>query len=287
MRMSLTVLALVVIASVSYAGARLTWYAMGETSAQAPLPVEPVRTTEPPDIAAILKLEPFGTREPAPEAEPAAPVAQPAKVLDGFRLTGVILAEPAEHSLAMIANASGKVSGYGVGGEVAKGAVLRSVHREHIVISIAGKSATLRFEGEPEVVASGVDRLREMIVSRPAAYRDRSAEMAIPDGLAPLGSTAEAAIDHYRRRIAANPRAVMDDLGLSLVEDGYRIGTDAPRAVLSAGLRSGDVVTRVNGKDVGVIDTDRRLFDEIAAAGHARVEILRDGRTITLSFPLK
>lgn len=287
MDLSFMVLALAVVGSVSYAGARLTWHKMGETGAQVPPPVAAVALPEPLDITPILDFAPFGEAVPEPEAVAAAPVSKPANVLSGFRLTGVILAEPAEFSLAMISDPTGEVTGYRIGEELAKDAVLKSVHREHVMISVAGKSASLRFEGEPQIIASGVDRLRELIVSRPDAYRDRSIDMAIPRGLAPAGSTPEAAIDHYRRRITANPRAVMDDLGLTLAENGYRIGPDAPAAVLRAGLKRGDVVTKVNGEEVGVIERDRHLFDDIAASGRARVEILRDGRTITLSFPLR
>ena len=54
-----------------------------------------------------------------------------------------------------------------------------------------------------------------------------------------------------------------------------------------AGLAPGDVVEKVNGVQVGDAERDRRLFDEAVVSGRARVEVVRDGRRIILSFPLR
>jgi general secretion pathway protein C len=61
----------------------------------------------------------------------------------------------------------------------------------------------------------------------------------------------------------------------------------SPALVRDAGFRAGDVITRVNGQKVGDISVDQRYFDDVVLSGRARVEVLRDGQSIILSFPLR
>ena len=287
--LALTTLVLAIVGSVAHAGARLTWHMLGETATPVPVPLRLASAPEPPDIAQIIDFAPFGSR--VVEARPVEPVAAPDRPvdLDGLRLTGIILAVPASASLAMIADRAGPVTSFAVGDAVRGSATLTAVGRDYVTLESGGSTTTLRFTNPRDARLSGIARLREQI---PAQFRgpagaDVASTMAAPKGLAPAGSSADAAIDHYRRRIAENPQSVLDDLGVTLTGNGYRISSDAPRAVLRSGLRAGDTVTRVNGVAVGSVERDRRLFEQVAASGHARVEILRGGRSIVLSFPLK
>jgi general secretion pathway protein C len=54
-----------------------------------------------------------------------------------------------------------------------------------------------------------------------------------------------------------------------------------------AGLLPGDVVARVNGQQVGDIVGDQALFENIVASGRARLEVIREGETVVMSFPLR
>jgi len=289
---ALTALVLAIVGSVAHAGARVTWHVLGETAASVPVPLRQATAPEPPDISPIFDFAPFGKRvEVALTADPVPTPDKPVD-LDGLRLTGIILAVPESASLAMIADRAGPVTSFAVGDMVREGAVLTAVGRDHVTFETGATTTTLRFTNSEDARLSGIAKLRAKI---PAQFRGPAGAaagsdvgaMAAPKGLAPAGSTPDAAIDHYRRRISDNPQSVLDDLGVSITGDGYRIGQGAPRAVLRSGLRAGDTVTKVNGVAVGTVEKDRRLFEQVAASGHARVEILRDGRTIVLSFPLR
>ena len=100
-------------------------------------------------------------------------------------------------------------------------------------------------------------------------------------------SNARATLATYGNRFRDDPQAVLDELGLVATAEGYRVADGASEAVLRAGLLAGDLVATVNGQQVGNIQRDLNLFDEITAAGHARVEVVRDGRRMALSFPLQ
>jgi general secretion pathway protein C len=104
---------------------------------------------------------------------------------------------------------------------------------------------------------------------------------------APPPETTDEYINLWRDRITQNPQAAMDTVGVELVENGYRIKADPNIGVTLAGLRPGDVVTRLNGQAVGDLDQDRALYDTVAASGIARLEVVRDGQALLLTFPLR
>jgi general secretion pathway protein C len=79
----------------------------------------------------------------------------------------------------------------------------------------------------------------------------------------------------------------MNRVGIELVENGYRVRTDPNIGVTLAGLRPGDVITSLNGQSIGDMEQDRILYDDVAAAGIARLEVVRDGQTMLLTFPLR
>ena len=168
-------------------------------------------------------------------------------------------------------------------------------------------------DGEPEDDAEregdGLDALRALISDKPPA-RARPAkpnddddddddddgddgddgdgdDYGDADDPGDLGDGVEAAVAGYRERLRDDPQRVLDDLVLVATEDGYEVGADPAEPVRRAGLEPGDLVAKVNGQQVGDIARDRRLFDEVVASGRARVEVVRDGRRMALSFPLR
>ena len=78
-------------------------------------------------------------------------------------------------------------------------------------------------------------------------------------------------IDLWRDRIRKNPQDVLDRIGLVPGPEGYTIAAEHDLGVAKMGLQQGDLVTRVNGEQVGNVDSDRELYDEIAKAGLATI----------------
>ena len=76
-------------------------------------------------------------------------------------------------------------------------------------------------------------------------------------------------------------------LGVEATSGGYLVKQDTSQGVLNAGFRPGDVIKMVNGKTVGNLQSDVDLFDQIAAAGLAQVQVVRNGEVLKLSFPLR
>lgn len=280
-RLAVTLLTAAIIGSVAHAGARLTWRASGLSAAPLPPVVVAQAVAAPLDIGPILALAPFGERILAPVAPRPAPGGEPQDdwLLD-LTLEGVIVAEPATRSLAMIAVGSEGVRTVGVGETPFRGVTVKEVRKQGVLFTAGEKDVFLGFESEEDRRTASLDRQRSLI---PEKFRGTPANGAAGSP----GRSVDAAIDYYRQQIAANPQTVLDTFGVRLTGGGYEIGPTPSIGVTRAGLRPGDVIRSVNGERVGDIEADRRLYEKIAAAGHARVEILRGGRRVILSFPLR
>ncbi|WP_226783104.1 type II secretion system protein N [Oceaniglobus trochenteri] len=268
--------------SVALAAAPVAWHWSGGNDILPP-PAAPARAPAPPapapvDTLAILALAPFGS-PPPPEA-PAAPVQQTTLQLE---LRGVVQARDPAKSLAVIASPD-VTRGYLPGDDVDGQALLVSVAANHVILDIDGRQEILAFPdaeidlATPEETAPApddpLDRLAGRIVTSPRA-REEPPE------------TTEEYIDFWRKRIQRNPAGVLKSIGLIPTDDGYIIANEHDSGVRLAGLRPGDLVARVNGEQVGDVNSDKALYDRIAASGLARLEVVRDGKTLTLSFPLR
>lgn len=255
----------------------LPWRFAGESGLAAPGPV-PAATSAASTVSIepILALSPFGRL-----VEPGEPEAPAEETSLGLTLHGVVIADQAEASSAIISGPSGPARSYAVGQEIVAAATLAEVRGGYVVLRVDGRREVLSFPVERRAGASagsgGAAALRALVTG------GGNAAPAADSG----SDEPEAVIARYRDRIQANPQTVLDDLGLVATDQGYRVAGSASNSVRRAGLNPGDVVEKVNGQQVGNIEQDRRLFDEVAASGHARIEVLRNGQRVVMSFPLR
>lgn len=261
--------------SVGLAAGPLPWRFAGESGLPEPAPVASATPAAAPvALDPILALQPFGRL-----AEPAAPEAAVETAL-GLTLHGVAIARRPEASSAIISGAEAPARAYAVGQDITGSAALLEVHAGHVVLSVDGRRETLSFPQRRRAapsVDSGVAALQALVTGQEPA----------PGEAAPAAPDPEAVIAEYRDLYRANPMIVLGRLGLVATEEGYSVSGSAPAGVLRAGLRPGDVVAKVNGQQVGNLDADRGLFDEVVASGRARLEVLRDGQRVVMSFPLR
>ena len=225
------------------------------------------------DLAPILAFAPFGSAVVAQ-----ADLQVGGETSLGFTLLGVTIAIPSAGSRAIIAGGDGPARGYFLGEIISAAASLAAIEADHVVLNVGGRLETLSFakaDGPAAPANAGPD-LRNLIPS--------GGPSAPP---ADVSNQPDAVIARYRSAIQLDAQGVMNRLGLEITDQGYRITESASPGVRQAGFRAGDVVTTVNGKRVGDMSTDQGYFDEVAASGRARVELLRDGQTIVMSFPLR
>lgn len=219
-----------------------------------------------------------------------------------LELQGVFLATANGTSSAIVAerNRDGRL--FFVGDRVPGNAELVRVLEDRIVLRRSGALETLRF---PEADAArgfaattsgrgGADLVTASAAlpdadsnTEPALFEARRRPAPAADTTA--GSDQGAAtnlrelVSNYRQRLESDPDSALRDLGVETVQlgdsQGYRVGNEASSADLARiGLRAGDVVLTVNGRQVTELQQDSAAVDGILDSGTARLEIQRGER---------
>ena len=272
-RAVLLVLAAAFILTIAHAAARLTWTLAGETGATVPdiaaaLAAPSAQAST--DLSPILALAPFG--HPATTAV----AAQVVRETDlGLLLSGVVLANPPENSNAIIASNGGPAKVYGLGDTVDGRAVVEGMTANKVMLSVSGRLETLSFPKPGTAANSGVAQI--------VAGLGGNVGVAV----APEAGSAAPAMERLRQRILDNPQSMLDSFSITSSAEGYHVEAGAPPNVLRTGLRPGDLIAKVNGQKVGDIERDRRLVDSVISAGQVRIEVVRDGRNVVMTFPLQ
>lgn len=300
---TLATIVLVVLISLSVADTALFVIENLDDEAIEPQPVEarkPVRSNADTRVD-LAALNLFGKAE-----EAAAP-----KVIDApetnlnLELQGVFTADDADDSTAIVAERGKAGELYNIGDRLPGNAILNAVFDDHILIKRGARIEKLMFSDaplrqqfrrqssnisvDPAPAASGrLAQVRERIAARRREIADRT---AVGSTASTPGANLRAYVDNYRERIAEEPRAVLNELGVSPVADGeaqgYRIGDEVSQQALNqAGLQAGDVILSVNGTPVGNITNDQAIVDQALAAGRVRVEVQRNDRKFYLTVPL-
>ncbi len=287
-RLVVPALAVVVTASLAISAGRLFWHAAGETAA---LPADvtiaaasPARVPEPVDMTPAIQLAPFGS-----VATVASATQSPTATTLDLALRGILLQSDPALSFALIAM-DGTTLRYGMGDSIGNKATLLEIEDRHVVLDVNGARQILGFpnveltdlaaEPLPDTSAplGNLDRLR-------AALGVGAGSIEIKDP--PPPQTTQDYIGMWRERIIRNPNQVLSEIGLLATEKGYMVDENHDPGVKLAGLKAGDRVARVNGQSVGNVEQDRKFFDDVAASGVARLEVVRGDKTFVLSFPLQ
>ena len=246
----------------------------------APAIAVPAEAPDHVDLTPLLERAPFGrAASTAPSGQSTAGT-KPDFVLRGVFST---LGAPSAALLAV----DGETDRYREGQAVTASYLLSQVAVDHVVLTGKGGTITLRFDGQD---TDGANQQADGARSGPIDLIARLGRGLVVPARAqrskPPETTSEY-IDYWRKRIRKNPKAVLDEIGLTPGDDGYVIADRHDVGVRLAGLKAGDLVRSVNGRPVGNPDDDRRFYDRIAASGQARLEVERNGRVMTFSFPLR
>ncbi|MEL6883895.1 MAG: type II secretion system protein N [Pseudomonadota bacterium] len=267
--------------SVLWAAVPMARHMAGVVVLDAPAPViRPVRQVEAAqDLGNMFALAPFG-RVPAEANALRSDTDERPDIV----LRGIFAARDAA-STALL-DVDGVAGLYREAMQVAGRLEITRIAPEWVELRDGDAKITLRFDSDAEVNGQS---LRAEADAQPSLMDRLQGGFVVPAAYEKPGkpeTTAEY-IDYWRTRVRKNPQAVLDEIGLRATDQGYVIADKHDVGVRLAGLRSGDLVRTVNGQAVGDPEADRRFYDEIAAAGHARIEVERGGRMISFSFPLR
>jgi general secretion pathway protein C len=241
-----------VVVSVAVALAGLTWRLAGHAGTGAiTVPSGSGGATVAPDMAPAIALAPFGK---------SATTDAPQKTGLPLELKGVVATVPADLSSAFIAVSGQPAQPFRVGATI-EGATVRAVLRDRVLLDRGGRTEYLAF---PDPTLS-------------PAQRQAAAAQAASD-VAPPGASAAPPPPP----LPANSAAALEKLGATPTPEGFRIGNGGP-----PGMLAGDVITSVNGTSLTDSQAANAAFAAAQQSGTAQVQILRNGKPLTLTVPLR
>ncbi|HEV7227324.1 type II secretion system protein N [Brevundimonas sp.] len=279
------VVGLIVVVSLGLSAARLTWRLIGwddgRSEVWTPAALTPVSGAQGGGLAAVLAWNPF-TAGTTGDGLPASNL--------GLVLRGVIYAASGG-STALISSGGGPVQPFGVGENPVGSAVIEAIEPERVILNVGGRREALHLP-KPTEAAAGAPA-----AALPQTAPVSSAPAPSPEGLAALAAASPVATAAAARQrppqaqaaagAVAGGQQALESMGMTSTGQGYVVGADSSPQLLRAGLRPGDVIRSVNGQALGDPDADRDLFASAAASGRLRIEVVRDGRTLSLTVPLR
>ncbi|WP_372707492.1 type II secretion system protein N [Brevundimonas sp.] len=281
----LRLVSLCVVVSLALGLARLTWRVVGwDDGRQAvwtPAALPSLGGPSGGNLATILAYAPFGGG-----AGGAGGLAVDSL---GLVLKGIVYQASGAGSAALIAAGDGLVQTFVVGQAPVGSVVIESIQNDHVVLSSGGRREILALPkptGGAGSVVGTVPAPASAPVSTPSASPASEAALA---SSSPVATTVARATSQRTAQpaVASSPAMSASALGVSSTPQGYVVGADSAPQLIRAGLRPGDVIKSLNGQALGNPATDQQVFERAAAVGRARVEIIRDNRTVTLTIPLR
>jgi len=223
-----------------------------------------------PTIDALTKQALFGraqvTTGPSRNTSaPAAPTRLPLTLEAVF-----VSSDPAE-SGAIISQRGKPGKLYSPGDTVPGNARLATVEAERVILRRAGAREALAFKVGYKVKANSTNASRRPNVSTQPTQTPRIS------GQKPV-------LESLSADLAQRPEETLDKLGITpSASGGYRIGNDSNPYLSQSGLQPGDIVLSVNGQPLGDLNVDRLAISDLAQSSSVRVEIMRDGQTLTIT----
>jgi general secretion pathway protein C len=189
---------------------------------------------------------------------------------------GVVVAESPARSVAIL-RSEGRTRVVGVGDTVFGGRLL-TVSTTRVVLEFDGARVDVR------VRSAGTPPLTAPVVA------------AAPEAVAPEPEPAPQRVmtrEEVQQRLAGEMNRILSETAIRPVtEDGRVVGVRLTRVaqdslLTEAGLRSGDVLTNINGTEIDGMATLISLWPRLQGASDLRAQGLRDGRPFSISLSLQ
>lgn len=271
-RTALDLLTAGVVISVAFAMAGLTWRLAGHAGTGAIM--APSGKSVPggvPNIAPVLALAPFGK---ATVSEAGQPTALP------LTLLGLVASDQPSLSTAFISLSGETALPFHIGDTVG-GAKIEGITRDRVILSNGGNTEYLGFP-DPNAPPAANDGG----IGVPGAPPPNAPATGAPGTVPPAPKAAPNLLDGPRGAPApgagASTAAILQRFNATPVDGGYRIGSAAV-----PGLQSGDVLMSVNGTPLSDPTAAGAAFTAAQGSGSATVQIMREGKRMTLTVPLK
>ncbi|WP_455206295.1 type II secretion system protein GspC [Kaarinaea lacus] len=238
----------------------------------------------------------FGKYEPQKAVvAPTQPVVVPETRLN-LKLRGVFSSEDKNAARAIIADSRGDEDSYSIGSQVPGGAILNEIYPDRVILEHNGQLETLKLpveDVEPGAGSSSAASASGSSSSQDSRSPSRDVDRSnIAEAAANTADNA-ALLGQYRDALMNDPNSVMGLVNVRPFQKdgqlvGYRIRPGKDRALLRRfGLRSGDIVTAVNGVPMNNPVKALEVLRDLSSASQLTVDIERNGAPQSFTFQIQ
>ncbi len=268
-----TLLACVLVIYLAWCGAQLIWWAVERESALVlTLPAQQQLTgsvQQGDTVRPVARYHLFG-KEGVRKAEKPVAVTEAPKTRLRLVLKGVFTAEQGGESGAIVEEVGRQADYYRIGDTLPGNATLEAVYDDRILLRRNGRLETLPFEDGQGGQSSRI------AVAEPSRTRQP----------API-ATPEQFLQEATEQLAANPEVALRSVGLAQHPGGGYVYRGNNPMLAGLNLKRGDVIRSVNGHTLGDIQKDRELMKTLYEQGSLEVEVVRDGASFYVNYPLR
>jgi len=225
------------------------------------------------NISALKQRNLFGKAGVVPRTAPKQETEDAPDTRLNLTLAGVILSDDPNLSRALISGSNGKQKSYAIDDDIeGANASLYEVHTAHVILQRNGRYETLRLQKRK---AGATSSMRTTSLASSGASTDVASKLK-----------------SVRAEILRDPSKAADFIRVRPVYSkgqltGYRIYPGKDRALFTkVGLRSGDLVTKINGEGLNDPQKAFSMLSTLSNATSISLELQRRGRTENVSVDL-
>ena len=280
--------------------AKLTWnvipmpqaeQAVKQSQSQKPRSARVAR--EQPLANKISNYHLFGKHEPKKvTVAPVRPAVVPETKLN-LKLRGVFASVDQEAARAIIADSRGDEDSYRIGAELPGGARLNEIYADRVILEHNGRLETLKLPLESAEVGAGNGRTSSRNTGRSSRPGNRGAAGGNVASLSSSTTNNAELLGQYRNALLSDPNSVMGLINVRPYQKegqlmGYRLRPGKDRSLLRRfGLRSGDIVTSVNGVPMNNPVKALEVLRDLSSASQISVDVLRNGSPQSFTFQIQ
>lgn len=192
-----------------------------------------------------------------------------------LKLVGTVTGDKKD-AYAVIVGASGKIQNLYRTGDTIQNATLKMILREKVVLHINGKDEVLSIEkARSSQRASRTDKRPGTKTSQYTAAQNITIKRSKIDA-------AVKDINNLMKQVRIRPHFTNGQ------PDGLRLTGIRPNSIFySMGLKSGDVMKSVNGKDIVSVDDALKLYQNLQSSSNLELQVKRKGRLKTLNYSIE
>ncbi|RJS91755.1 type II secretion system protein GspC [Salinisphaera sp. Q1T1-3] len=206
-------------------------------------------------------------------------------------LTGIIADSQGNQSRALIKNPQNEQDGYRVGQSIVSGVELHAIYPAKVILDRNGRFETLTLESVKKAQSlTGLQRQASPSATARSSrgQADTASAGGSPSSNGDLGSQ----LSDVRRKIMADPSSAQRYIRLQPERQdgnlvGYRIFPGQDKSLFDkAGLKSGELVTAINGQSLDNPAASLKMLGNLAHASSATITVQDGGqsRTVRVDF---